>query len=122
MLLTMFSLTLCMGFVMSTDFAFADSDTDSLKAAMLQDGDRPDDAVQSDFRTAVRGFINYFLSFLGLIAVAMVIYAGVLMVTSGGEEEQSTKGKQILIWAAVGLVLIMLSYAIVSVVLSHPVQ
>ena len=103
-----FALTVCAGFVLSHDFAFA---------SMLSDADRPDDAVSADFKDAVRSFINYFLTFLGLVAVFFVIYAGVLMVTAQGEDDQVEKGKKILIWAGIGIVLIMLSYAIVKMVI-----
>jgi len=62
-------------------------------------------------------FINYFLTFVGVIAVAFIIYAGFLMIIAQGEEEQVTKGKKIIIWAAIGLLVIMLSFAIVNFVI-----
>jgi len=82
----------------------------------LRPEDRPSIAVSSQFRTAVVGFTNYFLGFLGLIAVSMIIYAGILLVTAQGDDQQIGKGKKILLWAAVGLVLIMLSFAIVRMI------
>jgi len=60
--------------------------------------------------------INYFLGLLGLIAVAFLIYAGVLMVTAGGAEEQVTKAKKIIMYAVIGIVIILLSYTIVTFV------
>jgi len=60
--------------------------------------------------------INYFLGILGLIAVGFVIYAGILMVTAGGEEENVTKGRKIITYAAIGIVIILLSYTIVTFV------
>jgi cytochrome bd-type quinol oxidase subunit 2 len=62
--------------------------------------------------------INYFLGMLGLVAVAFLIYAGVLMVTAGGAEEQVTKARKIIMYAAVGIVIILLSYTIVTFVSS----
>jgi len=62
--------------------------------------------------------INYFLGLLGLIAVAMLIYAGVLMVTAGGNDEQVTKARKIIMYAVVGIVIILLSYTIVTFVAS----
>ena len=78
---------------------------------------RPDVADDRNLREAAVFYINYFLGFLGLVAVAMIIYAGILMVTAQGEEEQLNKGKKIITWAAIGLVIIMLSFAIVRVVI-----
>jgi cytochrome bd-type quinol oxidase subunit 2 len=62
--------------------------------------------------------INYFLGILGLIAVGFLIYAGVLMVTAGGAEEQVTKARKIIMYAVVGIVIILLSYTIVTFVSS----
>lgn len=98
----------------------------SLKAhaageGMLNPTDRPTDVVDTEFRTAVQGFMNYFLGFLGLIAVIFVIYAGILMVTAQGEEDQVEKGKKILIWAAAGIIIVLLSYTMVRMILTVPV-
>ncbi len=70
----------------------------------------------TDFRGTVVSYLNYFLGFLGLLAVLMIVYAGILLVTAQGEEEQVGKGKKIILWAAIGLIVIMLSFAIVRVV------
>jgi len=82
---------------------------------IIQVGDAPSAASQSgDLRSVINSFVNYFLSFLGLLAVMMIIYAGILMVSSAGDEEQSKKGKTIILWAVIGIVIILLSYTIVS--------
>lgn len=62
-------------------------------------------------------YIQYFLTFLGILAVVMIIYAGVLMVTAQGEEDQIKKGKKIITWAAVGIIVIMLSFVIVEAII-----
>ena len=82
----------------------------------IRDDDRYEGAVDQDFRSAVISFINYFLGFLGLIAVVMIIYAGVLLVTGAGEEEQINKGKKIILWSAIGILVIMLAYTFVRVI------
>jgi len=68
------------------------------------------------FDQVIVQYINYFLGFLGIIAVAFIIYAGVLMVTAQGEQEALDKGKKVITWAAIGIIIIMLSYAIVRVI------
>lgn len=85
-------------------------------SGLINPGDKPTEVVGSDFRTAVVGFINYFLGFLGLVAVAFVIYAGVLMVTSQGEDEGTGKAKKILLYAGIGIIIILLSFAIVRLI------
>lgn len=61
--------------------------------------------------------INYFLTFLGVIAVIMVIYAGVLYVTSAGNDDAVGKAKKILLYAGIGLLLVFVSYALVNTIL-----
>ena len=92
--------------------------TDALASRnpFLREEDRYEGAVEDDFRSAVISFINYFLGFLGLIAVVMIIYAGVLLVTGAGEEEQINKGKKIILWSSIGILVIMLAYTFVRVI------
>ncbi|MFA6521250.1 MAG: PKD domain-containing protein, partial [Candidatus Gracilibacteria bacterium] len=62
--------------------------------------------------------VNFALSFLGLIAMVIIIYGGFLYVTAAGNEEQSGKGKKAITYAAVGIVIIIASFAIVNTLLS----
>lgn len=95
----------------SSDLLAATSD-------FLKPEDKPQGAVEDpDPRESIMRIVNYFLGFLGLIAVIMVIYAGFLMLVAGGEEEDVTKAKKILIWGAVGIIVVLLSYSIVQWVL-----
>jgi hypothetical protein len=73
---------------------------------------------ETSVRALILTIVNFFLGFLGLIAVLMIIYGGILVVTSGGEAEKAKKGKQILMYAAIGIVIILLSFAFVSTILS----
>jgi len=92
--------------------------SDGFMAGLISEVDCPEGAVcNPDFRGTIVTFINYFLTFVGIIAVAFIIYAGLLMIIAGGEEEATTKGKKIIIWAAVGLIIIMISFALVNFVI-----
>lgn len=71
---------------------------------------------ESDPREVILRVLNYFLGFAGLIAVAFVIFAGFLMLTAGGNDDQVGRGKTILIWAAGGIIVILLSWALVQFV------
>lgn len=79
-------------------------------------GSAPGVAAQGDLGTNITTIINYFLGLLGLVAVAFLIYAGVLMVTAGGNDEQVTKARKVIMYAVVGIVIILLSYTIVTFV------
>jgi len=52
------------------------------------------------------------------IAVIMVIYGGFQYITSAGNEEKATAGRQTLIYALIGLVIILLSFVIVTAVVN----
>lgn len=75
----------------------------------------------SDLKALARTIINYVLGFLGLIAVAMVIYGGISYVTAAGEQSKVDNAKKVILYAIVGLIIVILSYAIVSTVLSATV-
>ena len=62
--------------------------------------------------------LNYALGLLGLVAVGFLIYSGILMVTAGGNEEQTTKAKKIIMYAVGGIIIVLLSYTIVTFVTS----
>lgn len=57
---------------------------------------------------------NYVLGFLGLIAITAIIYAGILYVANFGNDEMTGKAKNIITYVAVGILVIILSYAIVN--------
>ncbi len=60
---------------------------------------------------------NVSISFAGSFALISFIYGGLLYVVAYGDEGQIEKGKKIMIWAAVGLGVAMLSYALVATIL-----
>ncbi len=62
--------------------------------------------------------IKVILGLIGAIALLMFVYGGVMWLTSQGSEEKIEKGKKILIWAIVGLVVILTSYVAVSFVIN----
>lgn len=68
----------------------------------------------TDIRTLVGRIIRYFLGLLGIIAVALMMYAGFTIMTAAGNPEKVEKGKKIMINAVIGLVIIISSYAIVA--------
>ncbi len=75
--------------------------------------------VQSGREFVVK-VVNYALGFLGLFAVIMVIYGGFLYVSSAGESEGPEKGRKTILYAVIGILIIMGSYVIVNTVLKAP--
>jgi len=70
----------------------------------------------SQLLTTVRSTINWLLWILATIAVAICLYAGFLMVTSAGDEKKYQKWFTVLKYAAIGLVIVWLSWIIVSAI------
>lgn len=61
--------------------------------------------------------ISYAMGIIGSLALVMFIYGGALWMLSAGNQEQVAKGKQVLIWAALGLAIIFTAYALVRFVI-----
>ena len=62
--------------------------------------------------------INAVMGLIGSVALLMFIYGGFTWLVSGGNSEKVKQGKDILIWSAIGLVIIFSSYALVNFVIS----
>ncbi len=75
--------------------------------------------ASGDPRVIVGRIIQIALSFLGIIALLLIIYAGFLWMTSSGDEEKVNKAKDTLKNAVIGLIIILSSWAIVTFVLSR---
>lgn len=58
--------------------------------------------------------VNTLLYFVGLLSVIMIIVAGVMYTTSGGNAGQVSKAKGALTYAVVGLIVAFLAFAIVN--------
>lgn len=71
---------------------------------------------EGSLRGIVLRIVNFGLTFLGLIAVVMVIYAGFLYVTAAGNEDNIGKAKKIMLYAAIGIVIIIASFALVNTI------
>lgn len=78
------------------------------------DSIKPDAAQDGDLRTSFINIINYLLAFLGLVLLVIIIYAGVLIIMSDGEEDAITKGRKMIMYALIGVAIIVLSYTIVN--------
>lgn len=87
-------------------------------SAILSGSDKPIAAAPGTLGQNITLLINYFLGILGLIAVGFLIYSGVLMVTAGGDEQQISKARKIITYAVIGIVIILLSWTIVTFVSS----
>jgi hypothetical protein len=68
-------------------------------------------------QTLIGKVIAAALGVVGSLALLMFIFGGLTWMTSAGSAERVTKGKGIMIWAALGLIIIFTSYALVRFVI-----
>lgn len=63
--------------------------------------------------------LNQVFGIIGIVALVMFIYSGVMYIASLGNAEKAKKAITHIKWAVVGLVIVFLSYAIVLFVLTQ---
>ncbi|MFH1620790.1 MAG: IPT/TIG domain-containing protein [Patescibacteria group bacterium] len=71
----------------------------------------------TDPRVIVVNIINVALGLIGIILVSLIVYAGFLWMTSGGDAEKTGKAKKIITNAIIGLVIILSAWAITKFVI-----
>ncbi|MFZ5363864.1 MAG: pilin, partial [Patescibacteria group bacterium] len=72
-----------------------------------------------DPRVVAAQIIRVALGFLGIIAVAIVLYGGFVWMTAGGNEERISTAKKILTNGLIGLVIIVFAFSITQFVLNR---
>ena len=60
--------------------------------------------------------ITFILNLVLLLAVLAIIVAGIYLITSNGEEGQKDKAKKIIYYAIIGIIVVLLSRVIVTLV------
>lgn len=73
----------------------------------------------TDLVGIVGNVVKIVLTLLGVIVLVIIVYAGFLWMTAGGNEDQVKKAKQWLINAIIGLALVLSAYAISSFVVTN---
>ncbi|MFA5134965.1 MAG: pilin [Patescibacteria group bacterium] len=73
----------------------------------------------ADLEATVINIVQWVLGFLGLVAVIMILIGGFQWMTAGGNEEKVASAKKIISAAVIGLIVILLAWAIVIFVVSQ---
>lgn len=79
-------------------------------------GGLPDAASPDDFRQVISNILATVLNFLALVAVVVIVIAGIRLILSQGEEEAKDKAKKTIFYALIGLVVVLFARVIVSLV------
>lgn len=72
-----------------------------------------------DLTTTVGLLISVLLGFLGVVFLILIIYAGLLWMTAGGNPDSVKKAQQILLNSVIGLIILLSAYAISSFVINE---
>ncbi|MBI5037527.1 MAG: hypothetical protein HZC01_02385 [Candidatus Kerfeldbacteria bacterium] len=73
----------------------------------------------ADLESTVINVVQWVLGFLGLIAVIMILIGGFQWITAGGNEEKVASAKKVISAAVIGLIIVLLAWAIVIFVVSQ---
>lgn len=61
--------------------------------------------------------VNAMVVFMGTIALALIVYAGFMWMTAGGNESKIEKARTIMIWTLLGTIAIGASYGFVKFII-----
>jgi hypothetical protein len=69
--------------------------------------------------SATIGLIKLAMSFLGILAVIMLLYGGFTWMTSGGNEDRASAAKKTISSGIIGIIIILSSFLIVNFVIQN---
>lgn len=72
-----------------------------------------------DIRLMAARMIRVVLELLGIIFLALIVYAGFKWMTAGGDEEKVTSAKKLLTNSVIGLIIIFAAFAIATFVFNQ---
>lgn len=98
--------------------ALAESTTDAMQKGYNAAGGDNNKGKTGDLALLIRDIVNILLYILGAIAVIMIIIGGLKYTTSNGDQSQVTSAKNTIMYAAIGLIVAIMAYAIVNFVIT----
>jgi len=107
-------LFLLLAFVIGLGYFFASSSSSKAATQLsIEDIGGQIGLGTADLKTTVINIIKWVLGILTLVAVSIIIYGGILWMTAAGSEERIRKAKKVIIGAVIGLIIVLLAWAIV---------
>jgi hypothetical protein len=73
-------------------------------------------STNTDPKAAAVSIVRYLMTFLGIIAVIIILWGGFQWLTAGGNEDRVGSAKKTIIAGVIGLIIIIAAYAIVTIV------
>ena len=72
-----------------------------------------------DPREAALSLVKLLMTFLGIIAVVIILYGGFLWMTAAGNEDKVDQSKKLILAAVIGLIVILSAYLIIEFVVTN---
>lgn len=82
----------------------------------------PNPIACADATCLIGQVVRYILGVIAILATLMFVWGGVMMLTSGGNADRIKQAKETLAWAAIGVVVILVSWGIILFVLQTLVR
>lgn len=82
-------------------------------------GTAPPGSSSDSVRAVIVKVIVAILNFLALVAVIIVVIAGIRLILSQGEDTEKDKAKKTIIYALIGLIIVLFARVIVSLVTNY---
>lgn len=108
--------------VIQLDDSFRPENLPTMEVEDAVNDDNPETAATQTLIMFVGNIISQVLLFAGALTILFVILAGINYILAFGKDERIEKGKRGIVWSLVGLVVILLSYAIVQGILQIILQ
>ena len=70
--------------------------------------------VITDIPNAIGRIVGAILAFIGIIFFVLMIYGGFMWMTARGNEQQTSRAKDLIVAAVIGLIIVLAAYAITS--------
>ncbi|MDD4901603.1 MAG: hypothetical protein PHE24_00500 [Patescibacteria group bacterium] len=112
-----FILASLLGFLILPYFVFADSPLNALQNVGVAGGYNKS-TNQTTISVIAGAVVSTVLSLLGIIFIALIVYAGIIWMTAEGDEAKVEKAQKILRNAIIGLVITVGVYGIYALVRS----
>ncbi len=85
-------------------------------------GYSPQTTTDTTFSQTIGAIIRVALSFMGVIFLALMVYAGILWMTARGEEEPIKKAQKIIMASIIGLIIVVSAYSITNYLVPTVIQ
>ena len=112
--LTLGMLVSPLAIVGGSNYAFANAKSE-IQSGISDAGGKDNN---KNLTTVITDIVKTMLFIVGLLSVVIIIYSGILYIISAGNSSTVQKAKTTLTYAVVGLIVAILSYAIVSFVVN----